>query len=171
MLPSCNKAILRNGERCKGVCFHDFAGRPISLTRSKSSEQGQVLHGIILKLSINSNSFPGNALVNMCAKCGDLRTFGKMEVRDGASCNALMGGFLCNGYPEKSPSYFREMSFSGVLPDSESILCNISMFLFRGYDEKSNVSVANSLISSSSKSDDVNAVIKGSLKRIKKLSI
>ncbi|XXG51030.1 hypothetical protein AAC387_Pa02g4899 [Persea americana] len=176
-------AIRLFGEMMKDVKEFDSTTLLVvlsALSRSHNFEQGRVLHGISLKLKMDSNSFLGNALVDMYAKYGDLSSaeslFGNMEFRDAASWNSMMSGYLYNGYPEKSLCYFRKMVFSGVHPDSVSLSCVISACSClgevrfgeyvhgwatkSGYDGTSHVSVANALISFYSKCDSVNAAEK-----------
>ncbi|XP_068659584.1 pentatricopeptide repeat-containing protein At4g19220, mitochondrial-like [Aristolochia californica] len=151
-----------------------------ALSNLKKLQQGRVLHGITLKWELNSNRFLGNALLDMYARCGDLNCaelmFAKMEFRDSTSWNSMIGGYLHNGYPEKSLSCFTKMHFLGVHPDSTSLSSAISacsclgelclgasihgLGIKLGYDETSNLSVTNALISFYSKCDFMDAAEK-----------
>ncbi|XP_058109438.1 pentatricopeptide repeat-containing protein At4g19220, mitochondrial-like [Magnolia sinica] len=151
-----------------------------ALSRSNSFKQCRVLHGISLKLCLDSDSFLANALTNMYGKLGDLNSaesmFLRIKYRDTTSWNSIMGVYLYNGYPRKTLSCFREMSFSGIQADAVSLSCFISACscleevgagksvhgwgIKSSYDEISHLSVANALISFYLKFNDVNAAEK-----------
>ncbi|CAL5359333.1 unnamed protein product [Camellia sinensis] len=139
--------------------------------------QGRVLHSLSVKAGMLLDSFLCNALVDMYAKCGDLRSsehmFEGMHCRDLVSWNSVIRGCLYNKSPEKSLLYFKNMAFCGKQADDVSLSCAIAastclgelgigqvihgLGIKLGYEEGSHISFANSLISLYSQCGDIEA--------------
>lgn len=149
------------------------------LSKACDLVQGQALHAMIVKRSVDSHTPACNGLVNLYAKCGELTSaesvFERVELKDAVTWNSLISGCLCNGLEERAAFYFREMSSSGARPDQVTFSCVLSACSYaRGlhalgesvhgrvislsYDSHS--SVANSLISFYCKRCDVEAAEK-----------
>lgn len=71
---------------------------------------GQQVHGLICKHGFELDLFVGSALVDMYAKCGDMRSaiilFDEMPERNLVSWNAVIVGFLQNGLYEDAVRFF-----------------------------------------------------------------
>eukprot|EP01018_Ginkgo_biloba_P002565 Gb_33726 [translate_table: standard] len=85
-------------------------------------EQGMEIHKEIIKSGIQSNVCVENALVDMYAKCGSIKTardiFDKMHQRNTVSWTAIIGGYAQNGNGEEALKLFRQMQLAGVKPNS-----------------------------------------------------
>ncbi|KAL4200306.1 hypothetical protein AMTRI_Chr03g149040 [Amborella trichopoda] len=90
-------------------------------TKIEFFEQGEQLHGYVLKLGFCSETFVGNALVSLYLRCGNVpsaeRMFGEMHCKDGITWNSIISGHAQSGNSEKALQYFKEMQFSGFKPD------------------------------------------------------
>ncbi|XP_020275567.1 pentatricopeptide repeat-containing protein At4g19220, mitochondrial-like isoform X2 [Asparagus officinalis] len=155
------------------------------LTRVRNLKHGLMLHGFVVKRGLQGNVYLCNALIDMYAKCGELRrsefVFGEMEVKDATSWNSITNGCLYNDLPVKSAFFYREMCCSDVRPDQMSLSSVISAcscleelsgfgesvhswVIKLGYEGIAHSSVANSLISFYSSCEHVreaNKVFKG----------
>ncbi|KAL1830572.1 hypothetical protein ACET3Z_000223 [Daucus carota] len=147
------------------------------LCRSNKLSQGQEVHGLSVKAGIMLDTYYCNALINMYAKCGDLRSseslFANLECRDFVSWNSVISGCLYNDEPVKSLLYFKKMSCSGVLADNVSLSSAVAActrleewdagLVFHGlgaklgFDGTAHISVSNSLIPFYSGCRDINA--------------
>ncbi|RXH94192.1 hypothetical protein DVH24_023876 [Malus domestica] len=62
---------------------------------------GKCVHGLSLKVGLESDMYVGTSLINMYVKCCDMsdarRLFDKMTVRDVSSWNALIAGYMKDG--------------------------------------------------------------------------
>ncbi|CAA6658921.1 unnamed protein product [Spirodela intermedia] len=141
--------------------------------------QGQALHAMVVKWSLDSHTPVCNGLVNLYAKCGEFTSaesvFERVELKDVVTWNSLISGCLCNGLEDRAAFYFKEMSISSARPDQVTFSCLLSACSYpRGlhalgesvhgrvislsYDSHS--SVANSLVSFYCKCCDVEAAEK-----------
>ncbi|XP_051133692.1 pentatricopeptide repeat-containing protein At3g16610 [Andrographis paniculata] len=79
---------------------------------------GRQLHGYIVKSSFLFNVMVGNTLLSMYSKCGLVKDavslFEELKVKDSVSYNALIAGFVQNGYAEKALQVFYKMKRVGV---------------------------------------------------------
>ncbi|KAL3651021.1 hypothetical protein CASFOL_007424 [Castilleja foliolosa] len=148
-----------------------------ALSDSKSVINGRVIHGSGVKSGMLSETALGNAVIDVYAKCGDLRSAERMfyeaESKDLISWNSVITACFYNGRPDKSLSYFLRMAYFGNRPDDTTISCAMSacacLYAFSlglsihslgiksGYTENKYISVANSLISFYSQSRDIYA--------------
>ncbi|KAJ4950090.1 hypothetical protein NE237_026922 [Protea cynaroides] len=92
-------------------------------------ERGKQLHGCITRNSYRSdlfNVFIFNALIDMYAKCGDMksakRLFAKIPEKDVISWNSMITGFAQNGYGEESLIVFNKMIEESVIPNHVTFL-------------------------------------------------
>ncbi|XP_028795714.1 pentatricopeptide repeat-containing protein At4g19220, mitochondrial-like [Neltuma alba] len=130
-------------------------------------EQGRAIHCLSVKTGMLVDISLSNALTNMYAKCGVLKSseclFSEIKYKDVVSWNSMIKGSLHNGEPKKSLYYFKDMVLSGEEADSVSLSCAISastalgeldfgqsiheLGMKLGYLDSQHVSVPNSLIS------------------------
>ena len=153
------------------LCVHDYCGdhdgalalfnrmlcsgiRPdlVTLTtvlptcgRLAALNQGREIHGYMIVnglLNRNSNDeFINNSLVDMYAKCGDLRdaqtVFDSMRNKDSASWNIMINGYGVQSCGELALDMFSRMCEAGVRPDEITFVgllqaCNHSGFVSNG---------------------------------------
>ncbi|XP_059068267.1 pentatricopeptide repeat-containing protein At4g13650-like [Cryptomeria japonica] len=85
-------------------------------------EQGMDIHHSIKDRGVLSDIVVATALVDMYAKCGSMdnarELFDKMPQRDVISWNAMIAGYVQNGFVEKALEIFKQMQLIGIKPDS-----------------------------------------------------
>ncbi|KAL2342415.1 hypothetical protein Fmac_003700 [Flemingia macrophylla] len=83
---------------------------------------GKQLHGYIVRFGFDDNKFIASSLVDMYAKCGNLKMarciFGRIEMRerDMVSWTAIIMGCAMHGHALDAVSLFEEMLVDGVKP-------------------------------------------------------
>eukprot|EP01018_Ginkgo_biloba_P030315 Gb_23089 [translate_table: standard] len=89
-------------------------------------QEGKLIHDYIINCGLESDVSVGNALVDMYAKCGSLEVsrqlFDKMSKRDAISWNAMIAGYVQNGYANDALKLFRQMELACVTVASATIL-------------------------------------------------
>ncbi|KAH7426167.1 hypothetical protein KP509_11G087600 [Ceratopteris richardii] len=82
--------------------------------------QGKQLHVQIKEQASRFDTFVGNALIDMYAKCGDLdtglRVFLSSSNRDLVSWNSMIGGYAHHGFNDKALSLFYDMQLENIQP-------------------------------------------------------
>lgn len=85
-------------------------------------KSGKQIHAFIRKSSFDLVTPVWNALINMYSKCGCIRSasfvFSDMPTRDIVSWNSMIGGFRMHGLGQAALNLLKEMSHSGLSPDS-----------------------------------------------------
>ncbi|KAL2925391.1 hypothetical protein RDABS01_028275 [Bienertia sinuspersici] len=96
-------------------------------------EQGKQIHVHALKLGLASDSFAGNSLVNMYAKCGCIDdatlSFSKLSEKGIVSWSAIIGGLAQHGHGKEALRLFDKMIKDGIRPNHVtlvSVLCACS---------------------------------------------
>ncbi|TQD88169.1 hypothetical protein C1H46_026230 [Malus baccata] len=83
--------------------------------------RGRKIHGYMIKLGYESDSFSANALVDMYAKVKSLEdavtVFEKIEQPDIVSWNAVIAGCVLHEYHGRALKFFRQMKGSGIRPN------------------------------------------------------
>lgn len=83
---------------------------------------GKQFHGYIIRSRFDDNIFIASALVNMYAKCGNIRIarciFDKMELHDMVAWTAIIMGYALHGNAYEAISLFKQMELEGVRPNS-----------------------------------------------------
>ncbi|KAI3972556.1 hypothetical protein MKX01_019214, partial [Papaver californicum] len=88
-----------------------------------SVELGQGIHGLVIKMGLDSDLFVGHALIAIYGKCGVTRdavtVFEIMPEKNLVSFNSLIRGYSENGFLDESFDVFRKMlaSVDGLRPD------------------------------------------------------
>jgi pentatricopeptide repeat protein len=92
-----------------------------------SIKDGTETHSLIFHTGFDSDELTSSALVDMYAKCGDVKS--SMQVfkemsrkKDVISWNSMIVGFAKNGYAEDALRVFDEMKQSHVTPDDVTFL-------------------------------------------------
>ncbi|KAK3225042.1 hypothetical protein Dsin_004904 [Dipteronia sinensis] len=136
--------------------------------------KGLQIHGLAVKLAVDSDIFVGGALVDMYGKCKDMKSahkvFWKLPFRDLISWNALISGYSQNECVDEALKTFRVMQSEQIRPNAVTVasllsicaqlsvmnLCKeIHCYLLRqGFEQ--NVLLNNSLIATYSKCGDIN---------------
>ncbi|KAI3886156.1 hypothetical protein MKW92_051762 [Papaver armeniacum] len=84
-----------------------------------SLDNGKVLHGFVLRRGLQSNFIVSTAIVDLYAKCGDLKlassVFTRIKVRNVISWTAMLMGLAQNGHAEESMRLFGQMQEEGVV--------------------------------------------------------
>lgn len=77
-----------------------------------------LIHSYTIKVSLDSETKVGNALIDAYAKCGNLQAsegvFSEMDERNEVSWNSIIGGFSFMSFGSKALDYFRAMINEGV---------------------------------------------------------
>ncbi|XP_057850679.1 pentatricopeptide repeat-containing protein At1g56690, mitochondrial [Cryptomeria japonica] len=92
--------------------------------KMKTLEQGMDIHQRIIETRFLSDVVVVNSLIDMYAKCGNLRMayelFDKMSQRDVVSWTAMIAGYAQNGFVEEALETFKQMQLAGVKPNSST---------------------------------------------------
>ncbi|XP_077235333.1 pentatricopeptide repeat (PPR-like) superfamily protein [Tasmannia lanceolata] len=87
---------------------------------------GSWIHGYVRRKRFNRASSICTALVDMYAKCGDIRkarqVFNEMPEREVASWNAMINGFAVNGCAKEALEVFSEMRKGRVKPNEVTMI-------------------------------------------------
>jgi pentatricopeptide repeat protein len=82
---------------------------------------GKQLHGYIIRGGFHDNVFIASSLVDMYAKCGNIRIarwiFDKMEQHDMVSWTAIIMGYALHGHARDAISLFEQMEMEGIKPN------------------------------------------------------
>ncbi|KAL3840071.1 hypothetical protein ACJIZ3_024662 [Penstemon smallii] len=101
---------------------------------------GKEVHELILRKGIELNHFILNGLVDMYAKCGDLRKarliFEDISIKRCATWNTLISGFAIHGQCREAIEFFSKMEKSGVKPDIVTFLSLLSACAHGGFVEE-----------------------------------
>ncbi|OAY63794.1 Pentatricopeptide repeat-containing protein, mitochondrial [Ananas comosus] len=92
----------------------------------KLLKPGLSVHGLAIKIGLDSDTLVGNALVSMHAKCGRVledahRVFLLIGCKDVVSWNSIISGFLENGFYEEAFDLFSHMVSMRFLPNYATI--------------------------------------------------
>ncbi|PSS10219.1 Pentatricopeptide repeat-containing protein [Actinidia chinensis var. chinensis] len=89
-------------------------------------EPGKQIHVHVLKFGFISDTFAGNSLVNMYAKCGSVddagRAFSEIPERGIVSWSAMIGGLAQHGHAKQSLNLFNEMLEDGISPNHVTLV-------------------------------------------------
>ncbi|KAK3034745.1 hypothetical protein RJ639_032698 [Escallonia herrerae] len=122
----------------------DFFVFPVVLKISSGFgrvELGKQLHGIVIKNGFVSNTYVGNALIDMYGKCGSLDdafiVWNNMVEKDRVSWNTIITACAANGMVLEALEFLHRMSFEdGLAPNLISWSAVIGGFSQNGYDEE-----------------------------------
>ncbi|GMH17124.1 hypothetical protein Nepgr_018965 [Nepenthes gracilis] len=94
---------------------------------SASMRDGAEIHSSIFHTGFNSDELVVSALIDMYAKCGDVKSslqlFEEMDSKwDVITWNSIIVGFAKNGYAEEAIRIFYEMMHSRLKPDGVTFL-------------------------------------------------
>ncbi|XP_028767160.1 putative pentatricopeptide repeat-containing protein At3g23330 [Neltuma alba] len=124
---------VQNGQFDEGLCFfrqmlkEKVKPMPVSFSsiipacaHLTTLSLGKQLHGCIIRIGFEHNKFIASALVDMYAKCGNVKMarhiFDKIETHDIVSYTAIIMGFALHGHALDAVSLFEQMLADGVEP-------------------------------------------------------
>ncbi|KAL6317451.1 hypothetical protein AAG906_030204 [Vitis piasezkii] len=97
---------------------------------------GKMVHGFVIRKSVESDVFVGNALIHLYSNCGDLGSsrsvFHSMQERDVVSWTALISAYMEEGLLDEAKHIFHLMQLDGVKPDLISWSALLSGFARNG---------------------------------------
>ncbi|XP_057538464.1 pentatricopeptide repeat-containing protein At5g04780, mitochondrial-like [Amaranthus tricolor] len=89
-------------------------------------EQGKQIHVHVLKLGYMPDTFAGNSLVNMYAKCGCVEdaslSFSKLSEKGIVSWSAMIGGLAQHGHGKEALRLFSQMINNGITPNHVTLV-------------------------------------------------
>ncbi|PON38526.1 DYW domain containing protein [Parasponia andersonii] len=121
-----------------GMCLDQFS---LSVALSVSAdlailEEGQQLHGLVVKLGFESDHYVTNAAMDMYGKCGEmddvLRILPSPFKRSRLSWNTLISSFARHGCFQKAKETLHEMLKWGEKPDHVTFVSLLSACSHRG---------------------------------------
>ncbi|KAG4182704.1 hypothetical protein ERO13_A09G061400v2 [Gossypium hirsutum] len=87
---------------------------------------GKMVHGCVIRYGFQAYVYVGNGLVNMYAKCGDIKrssyAFNEILEKDLVSWNAMLFGFGMHGLSTQALQIYDEMVAHGMKPDKVSFI-------------------------------------------------
>ncbi|CAO2829008.1 unnamed protein product [Amaranthus hypochondriacus] len=100
----------------------------ISLLKSRSKlKEIKVVHGLVLKSSMNLSVFVDNNLINGYLRFGKLgearKVFDEMSERSIVSWTAMLNGYLKFGFQDEAISVFKEFMKSGIEANGTMYVC------------------------------------------------
>ncbi|KAL8543612.1 hypothetical protein ACS0TY_004255 [Phlomoides rotata] len=92
-----------------------------------SLEDGKKIHSLIFHIGYDKDELTGSALVDMYAKCGDVKSSAQVfremsSKKDVISWNSMIVGYAKNGYAENALKVFDEMRRENIKPDEVTFL-------------------------------------------------
>ncbi|MCO5577308.1 hypothetical protein L7F22_031135 [Adiantum nelumboides] len=96
-------------------------------SNTRALEHGRLIHGDILRHSLESGVVVGTILVNLYAACGDLEdaraAFLKLSSKNIVSWGALISGYTQHGKSLLALEHYEEMQNTGLTPDDYLFSC------------------------------------------------
>eukprot|EP01018_Ginkgo_biloba_P019747 Gb_26049 [translate_table: standard] len=93
-------------------------------------QQGESIHGYIIRSGFELDVVVGTALVDMYAKCKNIEIarhfFDKMPIRNVVSWNAMAAGYTQNGHANEALTLFNQMQLEDMKPNSVTIASALS---------------------------------------------
>eukprot|EP00253_Pinus_taeda_P019299 PITA_19299 len=84
-------------------------------------EHGRVVHADIIKGGLQPNTFVGNALINLYAKCGTIEdayiVFDKKPIWDVVPWTTMITGHAIHGHGKEALQLFEQMCLCGIVPN------------------------------------------------------
>lgn len=100
---------------------------------------GKQLHGYIIRCGFDRNVFIASALVDLYAKCGNIKTarwiFKSVEQHDEVSWTAMIMAYALHGYANDAISAFKQMQMEGVRPSYIAFIAVLTACSHAGFVE------------------------------------
>ncbi|CAH8264964.1 unnamed protein product [Arabidopsis lyrata] len=101
---------------------------------------GKMIHGCLIHCGFQGYAYVGNALVNLYAKCGDIkesnRAFGDIANKDLVSWNTMLFAFGVHGLADQALELYDNMIASGIKPDNVTFIGLLTTCSHSGLVEK-----------------------------------
>ncbi|CAI0548427.1 unnamed protein product [Linum tenue] len=115
-------SLIRRGTKFKSQVYHPLLQHCID---KNSVSEAEILHAHMIKTGTQEQFFLMTALVNVYAKCGDMKSarkvFDNLPRRNVIAWTTLMSGYVQNSRPESAVEVYREMLESGSLPTGHTL--------------------------------------------------
>lgn len=106
----------------------------VSILKACSSmaalNQGWLVHAQAIESGFESDSFVGNALIDMYGRCGSLEDanclFHKIPNRDVVAWTAMTAGYARSGFTQEALHVFDKMKLEGIKPTDVTYVCLLS---------------------------------------------
>ncbi|KAF9616010.1 hypothetical protein IFM89_027949 [Coptis chinensis] len=135
---SANAIKLFNQMRMEGINPNSITLLAIIIPHSVN--HGRAVHGYILKTGFGSDTYVGNSLIDMYAKCGHLNAshqiFKEIPIRDSVSWSALIRAHGLYGYSAEALQLFNQMLEEDIEPDNITFLAILSACSHGGFIEQ-----------------------------------
>ncbi|XP_073062135.1 pentatricopeptide repeat-containing protein At5g59600 [Primulina eburnea] len=110
--------MLREGFKCDRIVLPSVLKACGHLCDNRTGEK---LHCVVLKSEFEVDAFVTCALIDMYSKCGVVEwarsVFHGMVEKDLVAVNAMVSGYVQNGFPEKALCLIDEMKLLRIIPD------------------------------------------------------
>eukprot|EP01018_Ginkgo_biloba_P003474 Gb_25271 [translate_table: standard] len=94
-------------------------------------QQGELIHGYIIRSGFELHVYVGNSLVAMYAKCGSIQTarqlFDNMPKRDLVSWCSMIAGYAQNGHASEALTLLHQMQLAGMKPNAVTMVSVLSV--------------------------------------------
>ncbi|KAJ7299040.1 hypothetical protein O6H91_Y317700 [Diphasiastrum complanatum] len=98
-----------------------FVGMLNACSNMLALEEGKLVHAQIVRMGMETDTFVGNCLVDMYAKCGNTddahRVFSSMPIRDVVLWNTMIMGYIKCGKEKRALDLFKQMQEQGMEPN------------------------------------------------------
>ncbi|CAM6065707.1 unnamed protein product [Sphagnum tenellum] len=110
----------------EGMTSDNFTFVRVLNACARALEDGQRLHGDVIKSGCESVVYVANSLIDMYAKCGSIedacKVFHNMPAHDLVSWNVMILGHVKCGQGQKALDLFQQMQHEGLQPDTASFV-------------------------------------------------
>ncbi|CAN4107368.1 unnamed protein product [Withania somnifera] len=128
-----------NSMRNIGLVPNSFTivGVLVGVSGLKDLILGQLVHGLIVKLGWEDNSFVGTSLLEVYAECGNItdscKIFENLKSQGLVPWNAMINAFVHNGLYEEASLLYNRFRKSGWFPNSMTVMALIQSCVDMGY--------------------------------------
>ncbi|KAL8148457.1 pentatricopeptide repeat-containing protein At3g16610-like [Apium graveolens] len=107
-----------------------------SCSRLATLERGKQVHAHLIRFDYKSDFHIGAALVDMYAKCGNIKysclAYNRISTQNLVTQNSMLTAYAIHGYGEEGIAFFRKMLRDGYTPDSVTFLSVLSSCVHAG---------------------------------------
>lgn len=107
-----------------------------SCSRLATLERGKQVHAHLIRSGYKSDFHIGAALVDMYAKCGNIKysrlAYNRISTQNLVTQNSMLTAYAMHGHGEEGIAFFRKMLRDGFIPDSVTFLSVLSSCVHAG---------------------------------------
>ncbi|KAL1824004.1 hypothetical protein ACET3Z_010782 [Daucus carota] len=107
-----------------------------SCSRLATLERGKQVHAHSIRFGYESDFYIGAALVDMYAKCGNIKhshlAYNRISTRNLVTENSMLTAYAMHGHGEEGIAFFRKMLIDGFVPDTVTFLSVLSSCVHAG---------------------------------------